>query len=69
MGMKFEKILNVNDINYSGYDGELYYAITKDEYSNNLKWLLKVATKKVYVIFVISNVDLRSRYAKVSIDI
>lgn len=34
MGMKFEKILNVDDINYSGYDGELYYAITKDEYSN-----------------------------------
>jgi len=32
MGMKFEKILKVDDIHYSGYDGELYYALTKDEY-------------------------------------
>lgn len=33
MGMKFEKVLKVDDINYSGYNGELYYAITKAEYS------------------------------------
>ena len=32
MGMKFEKILKVEDPHYSGYDGELYYALTKDEY-------------------------------------
>lgn len=34
MGLKFEKILNVDNIHYSGYDEELYYAITKAEYSN-----------------------------------
>lgn len=32
MGMKFKKILKVEDPHYSGYDGELYYALTKDEY-------------------------------------
>lgn len=31
-GMKFEKLLKVNDINYSGYDGELYYALTMEQY-------------------------------------
>ena len=33
IGMRFEKILNVDDIHYSGYDGELYYVLTKDEYN------------------------------------
>jgi len=37
MGMKFEKILKVEDIHYSGYDGELYYALTKDEYDKFYK--------------------------------
>lgn len=37
MGMKFEKILHEEDIHYSGYDGELYYAITKDEYRKECK--------------------------------
>ncbi|SHI66105.1 hypothetical protein SAMN02745163_00590 [Clostridium cavendishii DSM 21758] len=37
IGMKFEKILKMDDIHYSGYDGELYYALTKDEYSANFK--------------------------------
>jgi len=37
MGMKFEKILQVDDIQYSGYDGELYYALTKDEYNKCIK--------------------------------
>ncbi len=32
MGMKFEKILRVGDVKYNGYDGELYYTLTKDEY-------------------------------------
>ncbi|MCM1989039.1 GNAT family N-acetyltransferase [Oceanirhabdus seepicola] len=35
LGMKFKNILNVDDPNYSGYDGELYYALTKDEYNEN----------------------------------
>ncbi|HEY8804259.1 MAG TPA: GNAT family N-acetyltransferase [Clostridium sp.] len=33
IGMKFEKIFKVDDIHYSGYDGELYYALTNDEYN------------------------------------
>ena len=37
LGMKFEKILKVDDIHYSGYDGELYYALTEDEYGDYLK--------------------------------
>ena len=37
LGMKFEKILKVDDVHYSGYDGELYYAITKDEYNTYYK--------------------------------
>jgi len=36
MGMKFEKILKVDDIHHSGYDGELYYALTKDEYHKEI---------------------------------
>ena len=35
--MKYEKILNVDDPNFSGYDGELYYAMTKDEYISHRK--------------------------------
>lgn len=31
-GMKYEKILNIDDIHYSGYNGELYYALTKEDY-------------------------------------
>jgi len=30
--MKFKGNLKVDDPNYSGYDGELYYALTKEEY-------------------------------------
>ena len=37
IGMNFEKILKVDDPNYSGYDGELYYSITKDEYNQSSK--------------------------------
>ena len=37
-GMKFEKILNVDDIHFSGYDGELYYVLTKDEYNKYHKY-------------------------------
>lgn len=33
IGMNFEKILKVDDLNYSGYDGELYYSMTQDEYN------------------------------------
>jgi ribosomal-protein-alanine N-acetyltransferase len=33
IGMKFEKVLIVDDVNYSGYDGELYYSITNDEFN------------------------------------
>lgn len=33
LGMKFKGNLKINDPDYSGYDGELYYAITKDEYN------------------------------------
>ena len=29
MGMKYEKILKVKDTHYSGYDGELYYALNR----------------------------------------
>lgn len=36
MGMKFQKILRVDDIHYSGYDGELYYTLTKGEYNNKI---------------------------------
>lgn len=30
MGMKFKQSLKVDNPNYSGYDGKLYYALTED---------------------------------------
>ena len=33
LGMKVQGLLKVDDPNFSGYDQELYYAITKDEYN------------------------------------
>jgi len=37
MRMKFKGNLKVDDPNYSGYDGELYYALTNDEYNKCCK--------------------------------
>ncbi len=34
IGMRYKMILNVDNPNFSGFDGELYYAITKSEYDN-----------------------------------
>jgi ribosomal-protein-alanine N-acetyltransferase len=34
LGMRFKGNFKIDDPNYSGYDGELYYALTNDEYSD-----------------------------------
>lgn len=34
IGMRFKSVLKVDDPNYNGYDGELYYSMTKDEWAS-----------------------------------
>lgn len=35
LGMKYRMVMKVDSFNYNGYDGNLYYEITKSEYENN----------------------------------
>lgn len=38
VGMKFKQILKVDDIHYCGYDGELYYALTNNEFNKHFDY-------------------------------